>query len=80
MPVGKMAIDAASSLDPAMRKLEGVKDVTTETRDFTAGDFSGKEITCKVMETNGTTCHSIHVHPVGWPSGLAGPTVGKKRG
>ena len=59
---GKMASDAASQLEPAMRKLEGVENLSTETRDFTAGDFTGKEIICRLRMKDGKTVYqTMHI-------------------
>ena len=60
--VEKIASDAASQLEPAMRKIEGVEDLSTETRDFAAGDFTGKEIVCKLRMKDGKTVYqAMHI-------------------
>lgn len=60
--VDKMASDAAPQVESAMREIEGVEGLSTETRDFTAGDFTGKAIICKLRMTDGKTVYqTMHI-------------------
>jgi len=76
--VDKMANDAIPTIETAMREVEGIDNISTETHDFRAGDFTGKVITCTVNMTNGKTVYqTMHILWDGhrlWQSQLTGNT------
>ena len=76
--VDKMASDAVPKVKSAMRGVEGVEYLNMETHDFTAGDFTGKAIICRLSMTDGKTVYqTMHILWDGtrlWQGQLTGTT------
>ncbi|MDD2240573.1 MAG: hypothetical protein PHI93_07930 [Kiritimatiellae bacterium] len=76
--VDKMASDSIPTLEAAMREVEGVDNLNTETHDFKAGDFTGKVINCTVNMADGKKVYqAMHILWDGtrlWQGQLTGTT------
>jgi len=56
------AKNVVPQLETELRAIDGVTDLTMETRDFSAGEFSGQEIIFVVKMSDGTTTYqTMHI-------------------